>query len=88
MRNSITHEVETGEKAVYVGTNISYAAFHELGTGIHAEGGGGRKTPWAYQDARGNWHNTSGIKPIHFLKRAAQGHGPEYTKIMEQSLKE
>ena len=27
LRNSITHAVESGEKAVYIGTNVEYAAF-------------------------------------------------------------
>jgi HK97 gp10 family phage protein len=32
LRNSITHEVVTGEEAVYVGTNVEYAPYVELGT--------------------------------------------------------
>lgn len=32
LRASITHEVREGEKAVYVGTNVEYAAYVELGT--------------------------------------------------------
>ena len=32
LRNSITHEVETSEKAVYVGSNVEYAPYVELGT--------------------------------------------------------
>lgn len=32
LRNSITHAVESGEDAVYVGTNVEYAAYVELGT--------------------------------------------------------
>lgn len=32
LRNSITHEVRTDEKAVYIGSNVEYAAFVELGT--------------------------------------------------------
>lgn len=27
LRNSITHAVETGENAVYIGSNVEYAAF-------------------------------------------------------------
>lgn len=27
LRNSITHAVETGEQAVYIGSNVEYAAF-------------------------------------------------------------
>lgn len=86
LRNSITHEVDMSEDAVYVGTNNEYAAFNEMGTGIYLDGGGGRKTPWRYKDANGNWYTTSGMKPIHFLKRAAQDHADEYKAIMEQAL--
>lgn len=32
LRNSITHEVVPSEKAVYIGTNVEYAPFVELGT--------------------------------------------------------
>ena len=34
LRNSITHEVDDGEPAVYIGTNVEYAPYQELGT-IH-----------------------------------------------------
>ena len=34
LRNSITHEVDDGEHAVYIGTNVEYAPYQELGT-IH-----------------------------------------------------
>lgn len=87
LRNSISHAVVKKEKAVYIGTNVEYAVFNEMGTGVHLEGGGGRQTPWSYQDAKGNWHRTRGMKPIHFLKRAASEHGEEYKKIIEQQLK-
>lgn len=32
LRNSITHAVVEGEKAVYIGTNVEYAPYVELGT--------------------------------------------------------
>lgn len=32
LRGSITHEVSEGEKAVYIGTNVEYAPYVELGT--------------------------------------------------------
>lgn len=32
LRNSITNAVRVDEKAVYIGSNVSYAAFVELGT--------------------------------------------------------
>lgn len=87
LRNSINSLVAMDEEAVYVGTNQEYAVFHELGTGIYLEGGGGRQTPWSYQDAKGNWHRTSGMPPIHFLRNAAQDHADEYIAIAEQVIK-
>ena len=32
LRNSITNEVQSSEKAVYIGTNVEYATYVELGT--------------------------------------------------------
>ena len=32
LRNSITHEVDEGEPAAYIGTNVEYAPYQELGT--------------------------------------------------------
>lgn len=87
LRNSISHIVAMDEEAVYVGTNQEYAIFNELGTGVFLDGGGGRQTPWSYQDANGNWHRTSGMPPIHFLKNAVQGHEAEYQGIAEQAIK-
>lgn len=87
LRNSISHLVDKSEETVYIGTNQEYAVFNELGTGIYLDGGGGRQTPWSYQDAKGNWHRTSGMKPIHFLKRAAQDHADEYKAIAEHVIK-
>ena len=87
MRNSVSHFTVESEQTVYVGTNQEYAVYHELGTGIHLEGGGGRQTPWRYKDAKGNWHTTRGITPIHFLKRAIQEHADEYKRIAKRILK-
>jgi len=37
LRNSITHAVDEPEKAVYIGTNVEYAAYVEFGTVKMAE---------------------------------------------------
>ena len=85
LRSSITHAVKGDE--VYIGTNVSYAPYVELGTGIYASDGKGRKSPWAFQDSKGKWHWTRGIKPHHMLKRAASEHDSEYKTIIENILK-
>ena len=81
-------DVKSGNTgAVYIGTDSEYAPYVELGTGIYAKGGGGRPTPWVYQDAKGNWHYTHGNKPQPFLKPAAHDHKGQYRQILEDELK-
>ena len=87
LRNSITHVIDEDEPAAYIGTNNEYAPYVELGTGKYAEGGGGRPTPWVYQDAKGNWHYTHGQKPQPYLKPAVADHAQQYRKILESELK-
>lgn len=85
LRNSVAHTVR--EHDAYIGTNLEYAPYHELGTGIYASQPGGRQTPWMYKDRKGKWHKTRGLYPIHFLKKAASEHTDEYKKIIEKILK-
>ena len=85
LRNSISHKVDDGEPAVYIGSNTSYAPYVELATGIYAEGG--RPTPWVYQDENGNWHWTAGNKAQPFLKPAVADHAQTYRNIIEDELK-
>ena len=85
LRNSISHKVDDGEPAVYIGSNTSYAPYVELATGIYAEGG--RPTPWVYQDENGNWHWTRGNPAQPFLAPAVKGHAQTYRNIIEDELK-
>lgn len=87
LRNSIAHIVKDSENAVYIGSNLEYAIYQELGTGIYAEGGGGRPTPWVYQDAKGNWHWTRGNPAQPFLAPAVKDHPQTYRNIVEDELK-
>ena len=87
LRDSITHMVDEQEPAAIIGTDSEYGAYVELGTGIYVEGGGGRPTPWVYQDAKGNWHYTRGNKAQPFLKPAAASHAGQYRDILESELK-
>lgn len=81
--DSVSHKVQN--KSCFVGTNVSYAIYNEIGTGIYIAGG--RKTPWHYKDAEGNWHTTKGMPPIHFLKNAVANHVNEYIAILKKYLK-
>ena len=70
LRQSITHAVE-GTKGE-VGSNVEYAPYVEIGTGIYSTEGTGRQTPWSYQDAKGEWHTTRGMEAKPFLKPALE----------------
>ena len=85
LRNSITHTVSDGEKAVYIGTNSEYGVYVECGTGIYYPGG--RQTPCVYQDAKGNWHLTHGQRAKPYIKPAVADHAAQYSRIIEQELK-
>lgn len=83
LRGSITYAVD-GDDCI-IGTNVEYAAYVEFGTGKFAETGG-RQTPWTYQDGKGQWHFTEGVKPQPFLRPAAANHAEEYRNILKESL--
>lgn len=84
LRNSITHNLAESEKAVYIGSNLEYAPYVELGTGKYYKGG--RRTKWRYQDDEGNWHTTEGQEPQPYLKPAAADHLDEYREIIKSTL--
>lgn len=86
LRNSITHQVDTGTQTVYIGSNLEYAPYVELGTGKYYPGG--RPTPWVYQDAHGNWHYTHGNRAQPYLKPAVADHAAQYRAILEDALKD
>lgn len=88
LKNSITHAVDESEQCVYIGTDVEYAIYHEFGTGRYAEGGGGRSTPWAFQDKDGEWHWTSGVPAKHFIQFGATAHQAQYKEMLEAKLKE
>lgn len=85
LRNSITHQVQPSEPAVYIGTNSEYSAYVELGTGKYYPGG--RPTPWVYQDSAGNWHLTSGQRAQPYLKPSVADHVSTYKTIIQDELK-
>lgn len=85
LRNSITHMVNDGEKASYIGTNSEYAVYVECGTGVYYPGG--RQTPCTYQDENGDRHLTHGQRAKPYIKPAVADHVDQYKKIIESELK-
>lgn len=54
---SISHQVQTSEKAVYIGSNLSYAKYNEFGTGHYA---GGRSGYWVFVKGGGKRGSNTG----------------------------
>lgn len=84
LRNSITHTVDEEEPAAYIGSNVEYAAYVELGTGKYVSGG--RPTPWVYQDAQGRWHMTHGQRAQPYIKPAVADHVGTYKNIIKDEM--
>lgn len=82
--NGTAPESENGGTAVYIGTNVEYAPYIELGSGKHYAGG--RKTPWSYQDAQGNWNSTRGQEAQPYLKPAVTDYAQTYQNIIKDEL--
>jgi len=84
LRQSITHDIEdfTG----YVGTNLEYAPYVEIGTGIHSSEGTGREdVPWRYKDEKtGQWYTTYGQESKPFLQPAVEENKQEIMKCFKE----
>lgn len=83
LMSSVTHIVDG--KDCYIGTNVSYAIYFEMGSGTQSPYGR-RKTPWKYQDANGNWHMTHGMRPRPFLKPAVTEYSSKYANIIKDMM--
>ena len=81
-------EIGDGESAMYVGTNVNYAPYIELGTGHYSlTGGGTPKESWVYKDKFGKWHRAYPRPARPYLKPALADHTDEYWSLLEDSLK-
>lgn len=82
LRNSITFQVEGNN--VYIGTNVEYAPYVELGTGPYFEA----PPSWEKFDApRGSGEGHGYVRPRPYLKPAIEDHMNEYIRIIRSELK-
>lgn len=90
LRRSISSRVETDEDGNitgYVFSPLEYAPYVEYGTGLFAEDGNGRKdVPWNYQDDKGEWHSTSGMKPHPYLRPALEDNRVKIILILKEDM--
>jgi HK97 gp10 family phage protein len=89
LRNSITSKVEQDSEGVkgIVFTPLEYAPYVEYGTGLFAEEGNGRKTPWAYEDEKtGDLIYTRGQKPQPYLRPALYENREKINSILKEGV--
>lgn len=78
LRNSLTHDVRMSEEAVYIGTNVEYAPYVELGH---------KQTPGRYVPAIEKRLVRDFVPGKPYLRPAVENHVAEYKKIAEECLK-
>ena len=88
LKGSWEYEVDETKQEAVVGSPLENAIWNEFGTGQYALNGDGRKTPWHWQDVKGNWHTTRGKRPQRSLWNAFEKLKPKLQKALENKLKE
>lgn len=86
LKGSYHREIDRTKHVVYIGTNVYYAPFQEFGTGIYAESGKGRKTPWVYMDDHGNWRITRGSRANPHLRPSFRENKERIQKLIRQEM--
>ena len=86
---SIESHVEHDSSGIIgvVYTPLEYAPYVEFGTGLFAEEEGRKDVPWHYQDEKGEWHSTSGMKPHPYLRPALEENRGNIKRLLMEGLK-
>ena len=88
-KNSWEHKVYDEKLEAEVGSRYQNALWEELGTGIYALNGDGRKdVPWFYKDAEGKGHLTKGKKPRRAFHNAYNSLKNKIIKNCQERFKE
>lgn len=87
LKSSWDTDVDEEHYVAQVGSPLQNAIWEEFGTGQYALNGNGRKTPWVYQDSKGNWHRTVGKHPSRALEKARAKLEPKIQKALENKLR-
>lgn len=88
LKGAWAHVVDEQKMVATIGNTLENAIWTEFGTGEYAYDNNGRKTPWRYQDAKGEWHSTTGKKPIRMLHNAFVIKKNAVIRILEQHYKD
>lgn len=88
LKNSWKYKIDEAKLEGIVGSPLENAIWEEFGTGEYALNGNGRKTPWVYQDTKGNWHYTHGKHPKRALHKSYTTLKPKLIKLAQSKFKE
>lgn len=88
LRQSIDYDIDGEDSRAYVGSTSNYSVYVEKGTGIYAEDGNGRKTPWVYYDNKlDQYFYTKGMRKQPFLFPSIEAKQDEVIDIFEEELR-
>ena len=87
LKGSWDYKVDEHKGEAVIGSPLENAIWNEFGTGQYALHGDGRKTPWKYQDVKGEWHTTTGKRPQRSFHYAFEFVKPKLQTAMANKLK-
>lgn len=87
LKSSWGYKVDESAQKATIGSPLENAIWNEFGTGQYALHGDGRKTPWKYQDVKGEWHTTTGKRPQRSFHYAFEFVKPKLQTAMANKLK-
>lgn len=85
-QNGDTWTITTGTNLKAAKSDMPLGIYLEYGTGIYAEAGNGRKTPWAYINASGELIFTHGSRPHPHVRPAVDSLGPKVPSVVAAEL--
>lgn len=89
LKTTLDYKVNLSDMSVTIGVNEKYAVYVEFGTGIYAENGQGRKTPWVYTDPKtGERIFTHGSHPKPYMRPGYRSQKENIKRLLEQYLGE
>lgn len=87
LKGSWDYKVYEHKGEAVIGSPLENAIWNEFGTGQYALHGDGRKTPWKYQDVKGEWHTTTGKRPQRSFHYAFEFVKPKLQTALANKLK-
>lgn len=87
LKTSFGGQINSEKSEVILGVKEQYAVYVEFGTGIYAENGNGRKTPWIYKNEKtGHVVRTNGQMPRKFMRTGFRIMKPQAKALLQKYI--